>query len=160
MYKGAAYALGPEVNTAASQIYAAEGQVLVLAPCAVVGEAGHRPVLRHPVKQQLLQRGGGFARIYGPDGRPLADPLPEDAEGILYADIDLTAIPFAKAAADPVGHYARPDVTRLLLNRSERRPVEYAAYTGPSAEHFAGAEAIITEPESEPAREPEATAVG
>jgi aliphatic nitrilase len=133
VYKGAAYALGPEVNTAASQLYAAEGQVFVLAPCAVVGHAALELFCDTPVKQQLLQRGGGFARIYGPDGRPLAEPLPEDAEGILYGDIDLTAIPFAKAAADPVGHYSRPDVTRLLLNRTERRPVEY---TAPSAEQF------------------------
>jgi aliphatic nitrilase len=133
VYKGAAYALGPEVNTAASQLYAAEGQVFVLAPCAVVGDAAVELFCDTPVKQQLLQRGGGFARIYGPDGRPLAEPLPEDAEGILYGDIDLTAIPFAKAAADPVGHYSRPDVTRLLLNRTERRPVEY---TAPPAEQF------------------------
>ena len=125
VYKGAAYALGPEVNTAASQLYAVEGQVFVLAPCAVVGDAAVELFCDTPVKQQLLQRGGGFARIYGPDGRPLAEPLPEDAEGILYADIDLSAIPIAKAAADPVGHYSRPDVTRLLFHQAPRRPVEY-----------------------------------
>lgn len=88
------------------QFYAAEGQVFVLAPCAIVGDAAIELFCDTPVKEQLLQRGGGFARIYGPDGRPLAEPLPEDAEGILYADIDLSAIPFAKAAADPVGHYS------------------------------------------------------
>ncbi|MGW0500809.1 carbon-nitrogen hydrolase family protein [Streptomyces sp. NPDC003007] len=121
VYKGAAYALGPEVNTAASQLYAVEGQVFVLAPCAMVGDAGLDLFCGDdPVKRQLLQRGGGFARVYGPDGRPLAEPLPEDAEGILYADIDLSAIPIAKSAADPVGHYSRPDVTRLLLNPAPR----------------------------------------
>lgn len=128
VYKGAAYALGPEVNTAASQLYAAEGQVFVLAPCSIVGDAALDLFCGDdPVKRQLLQRGGGFARVYGPDGRPLAEPLPEDAEGILYADIDLSVIPIAKAAADPVGHYSRPDVTRLLLNPASRRPVEYTA---------------------------------
>jgi aliphatic nitrilase len=128
VYKGAAYALGPEVNTAASQLYAAEGQVFVLAPCSIVGEAALDLFCGDdPVKRQLLQRGGGFARVYGPDGRPLAEPLPEDAEGILYADIDLSVIPIAKAAADPVGHYSRPDVTRLLLNSAPRRPVEHTA---------------------------------
>jgi nitrilase len=32
-------------------------------------------------------------------------------------------ITVSKAAADPVGHYSRPDVTRLMLDRSRRRPV-------------------------------------
>jgi aliphatic nitrilase len=62
--------------------------------------------------------GGGFTRIYGPDGSPLAEPIPEDQEGILYADLDLGMIPLAKAAADPSGHYSRPDVTRLMLNQT------------------------------------------
>ena len=36
LYRGMAYALGPELNTAASQIYAAEGQCFVLAACTTV----------------------------------------------------------------------------------------------------------------------------
>jgi aliphatic nitrilase len=125
IYPGAAYQLSPQVNTAASQQYAVEGQVFVLAPGLVVGDTALELFCDTPVKEQLLQRGGGFARIYGPDGRSLAEPLPEDAEGILYADLDLANIAIAKAAADPVGHYSRPDVTRLLLNQSARRPVEH-----------------------------------
>jgi len=46
------------------------------------------------------------------------EPLPETEEGIIYADLDLGMISLAKAAADPAGHYARPDVTRLLLNKT------------------------------------------
>ena len=46
------------------------------------------------------------------------EPLPEGTEGIVYADLDLGMISLAKAAADPAGHYARPDVTRLLLDRT------------------------------------------
>jgi aliphatic nitrilase len=34
-------------------------------------------------------------------------------------------ISIAKSAADPVGHYSRPDVTRLLLNTNPNRVVEY-----------------------------------
>jgi nitrilase len=61
----------------------------------------------------------------GPDGSPLAEKLPEDKEGILYADIDLGAIGVAKNAADPAGHYSRPDVTRLLFNNKPARRVEH-----------------------------------
>lgn len=64
----------------------------------------------------FLKPGGGFARIYGPDGQLLHEPLPEEAEGLVYADLDLGLISLAKAAADPAGHYSRPDVTRLLFN--------------------------------------------
>jgi len=34
-------------------------------------------------------------------------------------------ISIAKSAAGPVGHYSRPDVTRLLLNTSPNSVVEY-----------------------------------
>lgn len=116
LYTGAAYALGPEVNSAASQMYAAEGQCFVVASCATVSEQMIEILCDSPEKHQFLQAGGGHARIYGPDGSPLAEPLAPDQEGLLIADIDLSMIPYAKAAADPVGHYARPDVFRLMFN--------------------------------------------
>jgi len=111
---------------AASTMYAAEGQTFVLAACGVVSPAMRELLCDTPDKEQLLLEGGGFAMIYGPDGRPLCDPLPETEEGVLTAEIDLGAIALAKAAADPVGHYARPDVTRLLFNPepAHRRTVE------------------------------------
>ncbi len=78
-----------------------------------------------PEKHAFLHAGGGHAVIYGPDGSPLAEKLPPDQEGILYADIDLGMIGVAKNAADPAGHYSRPDVTRLLLNSSRANRVEH-----------------------------------
>ncbi len=133
LYRGAAYALGPEVNTAASQVYAAEGQCFVLAPCATVSDEMIEQLCTDEGKRQLLKAGGGFSRIYGPDGAPLAEPIPENEEGIVYADIDLSAISLAKAAADPSGHYARPDVTRLLLNKTPGDRVVNQAMPGMTA---------------------------
>lgn len=118
LYRGAAQALGPEVNTAASLMYAVEGQTFVVAPCAVIGPAAIERFCDTDVKRQLLQLGGGFARIYGPEGSSLAEPLPETAEGILHADLNPDLIAIAKSAADPVGHSSRPDVLRLLVNRN------------------------------------------
>lgn len=117
LYREAAHALGAEVNNAASLMYAVEGQVFVLAPCAVIGQATHDLYAETELKSQLLLQGGGFARIYGPDGASLAEPLAEGDEGILYADLDLSMISIAKSVTDPVGHYARPDVLQLLFNR-------------------------------------------
>jgi aliphatic nitrilase len=116
LYEGAAYALGPEVNTAASQLYAAEGQCFVLAACAVVSGQMIEKMCDSSAKRTLLRTGGGYARLFGPDGAPLGAPLAPDQEGLVIADIDLGAIAYAKTAADPVGHYSRPDVLRLMFN--------------------------------------------
>ena len=118
VYRGAAHALGPEVNNAASQIYAVEGQCFVIAPCATVSTDMVRLLCTDETKKQLLLEGGGFARIFAPDGSLMHRPLPETEEGIVYADIDLGMISLAKSVADPAGHYARPDVTRLLLDKT------------------------------------------
>lgn len=48
-----------------------------------------------------------------------------DDEQILYGELDLSQIILAKFAADSVGHYARPDVARLVLNRSKQSIIEH-----------------------------------
>jgi len=126
IYRDTAYALGPEVNNAASLIYAVEGGCFVLAPCAVISQEMFDLLCDTPEKAHLLnprtdKPGGGFTVIYGPDGRSLCNILAEDEEGILYADLDPAAITLAKATADPAGHYARADAVRLVINRGKRR---------------------------------------
>ncbi|MGQ2924258.1 MAG: carbon-nitrogen hydrolase family protein [Hydrogenophaga sp.] len=144
LYDPFAHALGWEVNNAASKVYAVEGSCFVLGPCALVSKEMIDELCDSPDKHALLQAGGGHAVIYGPDGSPLAPKLAPDEEGILYADIDLGAIGVAKNAADPAGHYARPDVTRLLLNNKPANrvehfslPVDSAATVTDSSEHQA-----------------------
>ena len=119
LYRGGAYALGAEVNTAASRLYAVEGQCFVVAPCATVSAEMVQVLCGDdPTKRQLLLEGGGFTGIYAPDGQLISQPLPEGQEGIVYAELDLGLISLAKAAADPAGHDSRPDVTRLLLDKT------------------------------------------
>lgn len=126
MFRDMAYALGPEANNAASQVYALEGSVYVLAPCAIISQEMFDIMADTPEKAHLLnprtsKPGGGAAQIYAPDGRPLCEPLGEDEEGILYADLDPTMITLAKSAADPVGHYSRGDALSLVINRQKRQ---------------------------------------
>lgn len=122
LYRDMAYALGPEANLAASVTYALEGQCYVLATTALTSQEMFDKLCDTPDKAQLLnprtgKPGGGFSMIFGPDGQPMAEHLPEDEEGLIIAELSLPMISVAKAAADPVGHYSRPDVVRLMLNR-------------------------------------------
>jgi nitrilase len=65
----------------------------------------------------------GNSCIVGPEGDLLAGPL-EGEEGIVVADLDLEAARRSRRQFDPVGHYARPDVFQLQVDRRARPPVQ------------------------------------
>jgi nitrilase len=69
----------------------------------------------------VLLRGGSM--IVSPFGEVLAGP-DFCGETILYANIDLTQITRAKYDFDVVGHYARPDIFRLLVDETPKPAVE------------------------------------
>lgn len=60
--------------------------------------------------------GRGGSAILAPDGSYLAGPL-WDEEGVLYAELDPARLDGERQRFDPTGHYHRPDVFRLDLNR-------------------------------------------
>jgi len=123
LYQPEVFAFGVDAQLTATRMYAMEGQTFAVCSTQVVTRGAQEFFCDTPVHEKLLGYGGGFARIFGPDGSNLATPLAEDEEGILYADIDLSAIPMAKQAADPVGHYSRPDVFSLQFNQRRNRAV-------------------------------------
>jgi nitrilase len=61
--------------------------------------------------------------IFGPDGRPLCEPVGDGVEAIVTADIDLGDIDYAKTFIDTVGHSSRPDLLSLLVNAEAAKHV-------------------------------------
>jgi nitrilase len=61
----------------------------------------------------------GDSAIVNPDGQFIAGPMHEQ-EAILYAEIDLRRTQGPKWMLDVAGHYARPDVFELRVNRAPR----------------------------------------
>jgi nitrilase len=69
---------------------------------------------------EVMCRGG--SAIISPLGEVLAGPL-YDEEGMLLADLDLGEVTRSRFDFDVVGHYARPDVFRLIVNEEPQPPV-------------------------------------
>jgi nitrilase len=70
----------------------------------------------------------GDSVIVNPYGKIVAGPLHEK-HGILYADCDPSRASAAKRTLDVTGHYGRPDIFRLEVNREARAPVDFSTKT-------------------------------
>jgi nitrilase len=105
---------------------AKEGGTYVLGACMVLRVADIPE--RFAFRQRYLDAGQvwinpGDSAIIAPSGEIIAGPLHE-AEGILYAEIDLHTTRGAKWLLDTAGHYARPDVFSFAVNREKRKMME------------------------------------
>lgn len=103
-----------------SRAYSIEGQVFTLvsnqcisAEGIKLNSAGHTHTEGSFMHSGV---GGGRAIVFNPDGRQITPDTDPSFDGLLYCDIDLDQIEYAKAIADPVGHYSRPDMLRLLVD--------------------------------------------
>ena len=70
----------------------------------------------------------GDSVIVAPGGHIVAGPL-NKAHGILYAECDPARSAAAKRVLDVTGHYGRPDVFHLEVDRAPRTPLEFASRT-------------------------------
>ncbi|MDE3742923.1 carbon-nitrogen hydrolase family protein [Maribacter polysaccharolyticus] len=71
---------------------------------------------------EVLANGGSC--IAGPDGEWLMEPV-LDKEGLLYQWLDFNRVYEERQNFDPAGHYARPDVTKLTINRERQSTLDF-----------------------------------
>jgi nitrilase len=133
----ALYAAGEELHVSlwpgstqstidATRFIALEGRVFSLAASGILSytdvPAGF------PLRSELAgappSRHDGGSAIAGPDGAWLAEPV-SGGEHVLTADVDLPAVHAARQNLDPAGHYSRPDVFRVTVDRRRRRAAEF-----------------------------------
>lgn len=106
---------------------ALEGRCFVLSAVQYLTRADC-PDDYHPMQgdapDAVLIRGG--STIYGPLGEEIAAPV-YGREAVIVAEIDVGAIARGKYDFDAAGHYARPDIFTLHIDRRPQRSVQ----TGP-----------------------------
>nr|WP_299341523.1 carbon-nitrogen hydrolase family protein [Allomuricauda sp.] len=71
---------------------------------------------------KVLANGGSC--IAGPDGEWLVEPVVGE-EGLIYQMLNINRVYEERQNFDPVGHYSRPDVTKLTVNRERQSTVDF-----------------------------------
>jgi nitrilase len=112
-----------------SQAFAQMSKAFVISACGTVDERMIEMLRTGPDGEEFLRDPDccGGSVIVAPNSRVLAGPMGPE-EGILYADCNLEIAIQMKLRHDFAGHYNRPDIFHLQINRA--RPSLYSVHGG------------------------------
>jgi nitrilase len=114
---------GSERNTKdITRFIAMESRSYVISASALMTKKNIHAQIPHAAFMQdrmpeVLTDGGSC--IADPDGNWLIEPV-VDREVLLTAELDFNKVLQARQNLDPAGHYSRPDVTKLIVNRERQ----------------------------------------
>jgi len=114
------------------QHIAREGKCWVLC-CGVALERKDLPddfpsiELLYPVVDEWINPGNSV--VISPNGEIVAGPLSKE-KGHMIVDIDVELSSTSKRALDVAGHYSRPDVFTLEVNKTRQSPIQFKNENG------------------------------
>src|SRR4030088_2804646 len=119
-----------------SQAFAQMSKAFVVSACGTVDERMIEMLEPGPTAEKFLRSAdcSGGSVVVAPNSRIIAGPMGAE-EGILYADCNLEIGIQMKLRHDFAGHYNRPDIFHLQINRAA--PKLYSVHGG-------GADAALT----------------
>lgn len=116
----------PGLTRDITRFMALEGRSFVLSVSGILTKRDipqgipHRDVILESVPETLASGGSCIA---GPTGEWIVEPA-DGREQLLVADLSLDRVYEERQNFDPAGHYSRPDVVRLSVNRKRQSILE------------------------------------
>lgn len=108
-------------------VLAKEGRSYVISVCGLMRPqdvANNLPELAPLAESEEAFFANGGSCIANPDGSWLIEPQIEQ-EGLFTAQLDHAFVRRERHSFDPTGHYSRPDVTQLNVDRSRQSAVKF-----------------------------------
>lgn len=118
---------GPH-NVDVTRFIAKEARSFAASVCSVLTRADLPAGLHSSIVSaapEVIHSGGTC--LAGPDGEWVVAPV-ADEERLIIAELDHGSVREARQNLDVSGHYSRPDVVRLQLNRERQRTVDVVSY--------------------------------